>query len=129
MIRAWIAAHHPTVLQGDTTINVVTIVVDMNNNYVMSRAGKLPPSTSVRAKTIDAGGRVVPIIASEDSSRTPAPRLIVDGTEFVSIAFGHAIARNDLIERSSIAAVQVFKYAPGAMAPGQHFSVVIIAQK
>jgi hypothetical protein len=49
VIRAMIAAHHPSALQGDTTISTVAIVLDAGDQYVQSWAGILPPADSTDA--------------------------------------------------------------------------------
>ena len=42
VLRAWVAQYHPSILRGDTTIDVVTFLVDANEHYVKSTAGRLP---------------------------------------------------------------------------------------
>ena len=37
-----IAEHHPTVLEGDSTVDIVTFVLDAQGAYVASQAGKQP---------------------------------------------------------------------------------------
>jgi hypothetical protein len=41
-IRAMIAAHQPTALDGDPNINTITLIVDANGNYVTSLAENRP---------------------------------------------------------------------------------------
>jgi beta-lactamase regulating signal transducer with metallopeptidase domain len=49
VIRAMVAAHHPSALEGDTTISTVAIVLDAGDQYVQSWAGILPPADSTAA--------------------------------------------------------------------------------
>jgi len=45
VIRDWIARHHPGVIAGDTMMNLVTIVVDANDQYVRSVVDHAPSNT------------------------------------------------------------------------------------
>ncbi|MEP6492544.1 MAG: M56 family metallopeptidase [bacterium] len=52
-----LAAHHPTVIAGDSSINLITIVLDAQGHYVYSTAGKVPDAQfSETALTEDALG-------------------------------------------------------------------------
>src|SRR6185437_11193533 len=51
-IRPWIAAHHPSIYDGDKRINALFIVVDTNEAYVASVADSLPADVCA---AIDAG--------------------------------------------------------------------------
>jgi hypothetical protein len=46
VLRAWIERYHPAIINGDTSVNAVTIVVDANDNYVKSATDRVPETDS-----------------------------------------------------------------------------------
>ncbi len=98
-----IAAHHPSALEGDTTISTVAIVLDGSGEYVRSWAGWLPPS---------------------DSAGTAARGGVLDANE-MSQALRRGIAS---IDRNTINSVDVIKYRAGAIRAAP-LAVILIALK
>jgi TonB-dependent SusC/RagA subfamily outer membrane receptor len=60
VIRGWIARYHPSILVGDTSIAVVTVVVGANDEYISSVTDKLPDNVQGDVAILDpmAGLRV-----------------------------------------------------------------------
>jgi hypothetical protein len=101
IIRSLIAEHHPSVIDGDTTVNLVMIVVDANNNYVTSRTARNPQVLQ---------GTLVSSAADSLATAGQRPRL------------------DDLVDINTIKSVDVMKYGPGVIRSSR-IGVVLIALK
>jgi beta-lactamase regulating signal transducer with metallopeptidase domain len=132
VIRALIAAHHPAVLQGDTSVNVVMIVVNANSEYVTSKTGRVPEAEVTRSGTADAYQYVVgvsPTMISMSAMIRLQPKIVIDGRDYLSLRVnGTPSSNDDLVEEDTIKKLDILRFGPGSMRPTP-LGVVVITLK
>lgn len=85
LIRTLIALHHPNVIIGDSSVNLITLVLDQNLNYVYSTAGKAPTGQA----TVSYEGRVrfkeAPVGSAAPVSDTVAANMEIEAVRAVAL--------------------------------------------